>query len=65
MVRVAVDTYGSSDLAINNAGVMDGVFYGDEIDYRKKKPGPGIEWRHWRNSGEGRRLTWRASTFAG
>lgn len=38
MVRVAVDTYGGVDLAINNAGVMDGVFSGDPIDYQKQKP---------------------------
>ncbi len=38
MVQVAVDTYGSVDLAINNAGVMDGVFSGDPIDYQKQRP---------------------------
>jgi NAD(P)-dependent dehydrogenase (short-subunit alcohol dehydrogenase family) len=38
MVKVAVDTYGGLDMAINNAGVMDGVFSGDEIDYQKQKP---------------------------
>jgi NAD(P)-dependent dehydrogenase (short-subunit alcohol dehydrogenase family) len=38
MVKVAVDTYGGLDLALNNAGVMDGVFSGDPIDYRKQKP---------------------------
>ncbi len=38
MVRVAVDTYGGVDLAINNAGVMDGVFSGEPIDYQKQKP---------------------------
>lgn len=37
MVKVAVDTYGGLDLAINNAGVMDGVFSGEEIDYQKQK----------------------------
>ncbi|MBU3750236.1 MAG: SDR family oxidoreductase [Mycobacterium sp.] len=38
MVKVAVDTYGGLDLALNNAGVMDGVFSGDPIDYQKQKP---------------------------
>jgi len=38
MVETAVDTYGGLDMAINNAGVMDGVFSGDDIDYRKQKP---------------------------
>lgn len=38
MVKVAVDTYGGVDLALNNAGVMDGVFSGDEIDYQRQKP---------------------------
>jgi NAD(P)-dependent dehydrogenase (short-subunit alcohol dehydrogenase family) len=37
MVKVAVDTFGGLDLALNNAGVMDGVFSGDPIDYRKQK----------------------------
>jgi len=37
MVKVAVDTYGGVDLALNNAGVMDGVYSGDEIDYQKQK----------------------------
>lgn len=37
MVKVAVDTYGGVDLALNNAGVMDGVFSGDDIDYQKQK----------------------------
>ncbi len=38
MVNVAVKTYGGVDLAINNAGVMDGVFSGDPIDYAKQRP---------------------------
>lgn len=38
MVRTAVDTYGSVDLALNNAGVMDGVFSGDPVDYEAQKP---------------------------
>ncbi|TNC65384.1 SDR family NAD(P)-dependent oxidoreductase [Rubellimicrobium roseum] len=33
MVRVAADTYGGLDVALNNAGVMDAIFPGDEIDY--------------------------------
>lgn len=37
MVEVAVDTYGGVDLALNNAGVMDGVFSGDPIDYQRQK----------------------------
>lgn len=37
MVKAAVDTFGGLDLALNNAGVMDGVFSGDPIDYRKQK----------------------------
>lgn len=38
MVRTAVDTYGGVDMALNNAGVMDGVFSGDAVDYSKQKP---------------------------
>ena len=37
MVRVAVDTYGGLDCALNNAGVMDAIFPGDPIDYAKQK----------------------------
>lgn len=37
MVKTAVDTFGGLDLAINNAGVMDGVYSGDPIDYQKQK----------------------------
>ena len=38
MVETAVDSFGGLDLALNNAGVMDGVFSGAEIDYQKQKP---------------------------
>lgn len=38
MVRTAVDTFGGIDMALNNAGVMDGVFSGDPVDYQKQKP---------------------------
>lgn len=38
MVKTAVGTYGGLDMALNNAGVMDGVFSGDPIDYQKQKP---------------------------
>lgn len=38
MVRIAKDTYGSLDLAINNAGVMDGVYSGEPVDYARQKP---------------------------
>lgn len=38
MVRTAVETYGGVDLALNNAGVMDGVFSGAAIDYDSQKP---------------------------
>lgn len=37
MVKTAVDTYGRLDLALNNAGVMDGVFSGDAPDYEKQR----------------------------
>lgn len=33
MVRVAVDTYGGLDGAVNNAGVMDALFPDEPIDY--------------------------------
>ena len=36
MVKTAVDTYGGLDMALNNAGVMDGVFSGDPIDFQKQ-----------------------------
>lgn len=38
MVKTAVETYGSLDVALNNAGVMDGVFSGDPVDYARQKP---------------------------
>ncbi len=37
-VDQAVSAFGGLDGAINNAGVMDGVFSGDEPDYAKQKP---------------------------
>lgn len=37
MVKTAVDTFGRLDLALNNAGVMDGVFSGDAPNYAKQK----------------------------
>ena len=37
MVNTAVDTYGGVDMALNNAGVMDGVFSGDPVDYQRQK----------------------------
>ncbi|MGL4527466.1 MAG: SDR family NAD(P)-dependent oxidoreductase, partial [Aestuariivirga sp.] len=37
MVKTAVDTYGRLDLALNNAGVMDGVFSGDAPDYARQR----------------------------
>jgi NAD(P)-dependent dehydrogenase (short-subunit alcohol dehydrogenase family) len=37
-VDQAVSVFGGLDGAINNAGVMDGVFSGDEPDYAKQKP---------------------------
>ena len=33
MVALAVEKFGGLDFAINNAGVMDGVYSGDPIDY--------------------------------
>ncbi len=33
MVSLAVETFGRLDLALNNAGVMDGVYSGDPIDF--------------------------------
>ncbi|TFU06284.1 SDR family NAD(P)-dependent oxidoreductase [Polymorphobacter arshaanensis] len=38
LVALAVQRFGGVDLAINNAGVMDGVYSGDPIDYPKQKP---------------------------
>lgn len=37
MVKGAVDSFGGLDLALNNAGVMDGVHSGDPIDYEKQR----------------------------
>lgn len=38
MVELAVSTYGGLDAALNNAGVMDGTFSGDPIDFEKQRP---------------------------
>ncbi|MGL4727260.1 MAG: SDR family NAD(P)-dependent oxidoreductase [Bosea sp. (in: a-proteobacteria)] len=37
MVKTAVDSFGRLDLALNNAGVMDGVFSGEAPDYAKQR----------------------------
>jgi NAD(P)-dependent dehydrogenase (short-subunit alcohol dehydrogenase family) len=37
MVRTAVDSFGGLDLALNNAGVMDGVFSGDPPDFARQR----------------------------
>jgi NAD(P)-dependent dehydrogenase (short-subunit alcohol dehydrogenase family) len=37
MVALAVSTFGGLDLALNNAGVMDGVFSGDPIDLERQR----------------------------
>lgn len=37
MIAAAVDNFGRLDLALNNAGVLDGVFSGDPVDYAKQK----------------------------
>lgn len=37
-VEAAVAQFGGLDGAINNAGVMDGVYSGDPVDYEKQKP---------------------------
>jgi NAD(P)-dependent dehydrogenase (short-subunit alcohol dehydrogenase family) len=37
MVAAAVQQFGRVDYAINNAGVMDGVYSGDPINYQKQK----------------------------
>lgn len=38
MVKTAVETYGQLDLALNNAGVMDGVYSGEAPDYASQRP---------------------------
>jgi NAD(P)-dependent dehydrogenase (short-subunit alcohol dehydrogenase family) len=37
MVEVAVEAFGGVDAALNNAGVMDGVFSGEPVDYAAQK----------------------------
>jgi NAD(P)-dependent dehydrogenase (short-subunit alcohol dehydrogenase family) len=37
VVQLAVEKFGGLDLAINNAGVMDGVYSGEPIDYARQK----------------------------
>ena len=37
-VRAAVESFGRLDGAINNAGVMDGVYSGDDPDYEAQRP---------------------------
>jgi NAD(P)-dependent dehydrogenase (short-subunit alcohol dehydrogenase family) len=37
MVALAVEKFGGLDFALNNAGVMDGVYSGEPIDYAKQK----------------------------
>lgn len=37
MVEVAVERFGGLDAALNNAGVMDGVFSGEPVDYARQK----------------------------
>jgi hypothetical protein len=37
MVEVAVEAFGGIDAALNNAGVMDGVFPGEPVDYAAQK----------------------------
>ena len=37
-VAAAVSSFGRLDGAVNNAGVMDGVFSGDPVDYESQKP---------------------------
>jgi NAD(P)-dependent dehydrogenase (short-subunit alcohol dehydrogenase family) len=37
MIEVAVEAFGGIDAALNNAGVMDGVFSGAPIDYAAQK----------------------------
>jgi len=37
MVEVAVEAFGGVDAALNNAGVMDGVYSGEPVDYATQK----------------------------
>jgi len=37
VVALAVEKFGGLDFALNNAGVMDGVYSGEPIDYAKQK----------------------------
>jgi NAD(P)-dependent dehydrogenase (short-subunit alcohol dehydrogenase family) len=37
MIETAIRSFGSVDLALNNAGVMDAVFSGDPVDYAAQK----------------------------
>jgi NAD(P)-dependent dehydrogenase (short-subunit alcohol dehydrogenase family) len=37
MVKTAVDSFGRLDLALNNAGVMDGVFSGEAPNYARQR----------------------------
>ena len=37
LVQLAVEHFGGVDLALNNAGVMDGVYSGDPVDYARQK----------------------------
>jgi NAD(P)-dependent dehydrogenase (short-subunit alcohol dehydrogenase family) len=37
MVAVAVEAFGSVDAALNNAGVMDGAFPGDPVDFENQR----------------------------
>ncbi|MCO8145986.1 SDR family oxidoreductase [Rhodovulum tesquicola] len=37
MVETAVEAFGGVDAALNNAGVMDGVFSGEPIDYAAQR----------------------------
>ena len=38
LVQLAVEKFGGVDLALNNAGVMDGGYSGDAPDYARQKP---------------------------
>ena len=37
MVEVAVEAFGGVDAALNNAGVMDGVYSGDAVDFESQR----------------------------